>query len=292
MRDELRQTGSVADANRTVAEAVEKFREGRPPSANDDWLLGLVVSGLGGRKVKQLSVADCDAFLSACAQGTYGTRPIGASHLRRVKQRLSAVLRNEMRLGLVMQNVAEVAKLPSTTVEPTERRSLTIEELSHLLDVADGAIGVLIDLCGRNGLRPAEARALRWQDLDLDQGELEVSGQMDRTNTRGPVKRAANAARTIAIDSATIERLKVWEDDRLALRAEARSAWLDSGFVAVGAVRPGDRSRSLRHHHATHVQGGRHPTSCDSLRTPSHRDQPASRRRPHQLGDRRLGRHQ
>jgi integrase len=197
----------VADANRTVAEAVEAFRSGRPPSPHDDWLLGLVVSGVGGKKVKGLSVADCDRFLAECADGTYGNRPIGASHLRRVKQRLTAVLRNEVRFGRVTQNVAEVAKLPTTNVQAKDRRSLTINELHSLLKVSDGAIGVLVDLCGRNGLRPAEARALRWEDLNLNEGLLQVSGQMDRTNTRGPVKRAANAARTIGIDQTTIDRL-------------------------------------------------------------------------------------
>lgn len=188
LRDELRRTGTVADANRTMSEAIETFRSGRPPSPNDDWLLGLVLSGLGGRKVKRLSVADCDAFLASCSQGLYGERPIGGSHLRRVKQRLSAVLRNELRLGMVTRNVGEVAKLPAASTTPREQRALTIDELGRLIDLATGAIGVLVDLCGRNGLRPAEARALRWVDLRLDPGELEITGQMDRTNTRGPVK--------------------------------------------------------------------------------------------------------
>ncbi|MFV0522985.1 MAG: tyrosine-type recombinase/integrase [Acidimicrobiales bacterium] len=236
LREELRLTGTVSDANRTMAKAVDAFRDGRPPSPNDDWLLGLVVTGIGGRKVKRLTVDDCDRFLAECADGSYGNRPIGASHLRRVKQRLTAVLRNEQRLGLVLQNVAEVAKLPATNVEPKQRRSLTIDELQRLLLVADGAIGVLIDLCGRNALRPAEARALRWQDLDLDRGELQVSGQMDRANTRGPVKRAANAARAIGIDGSTIDRLKLWRDGRSALQAEARSAWIEHDFVAVGGT--------------------------------------------------------
>ena len=233
LRDELRKTGTVADANRTIAEAVETFRSGRPPSPNDDWLLGLVLSGLGGRKTKRLSVADCDAFLAACAEGAFGNRPIGSTHLRRVKQQLTAVLRNEMRLGLVMQNVAEVAKLPASDVESKEQRALSIDELHRLLAVAEGAIGVLIDLCGRNGLRPAEARALRWQDLRLDSGELEVSGQMDRVNNRSQVKRAANAARVIAIDLATTDRLKQWHEDRLCLKTESKSPWPEEDFVAV-----------------------------------------------------------
>ncbi|MEM7026410.1 MAG: tyrosine-type recombinase/integrase [Pseudomonadota bacterium] len=236
MREELRKTGTISDANRRMSEAVETFRTDRPPSPNDDWLLGLVLSGLGGRRVKQLTVADCDRFLAECAKGIHGNRPIGTSHLRRVKQRLTAVLRNEVRLGMVMNNVAEVAKLPASDVGPKERRSLTVEELRRLLDITDGAIGVLVDLCGRNGLRPAEARALRWQDVDLDQGVIEITGQMDRTNTRGPVKRAANASRILGIDQRTADRLKAWRDVRSELQAKARSAWTEQDFIAVGAT--------------------------------------------------------
>jgi hypothetical protein len=46
-----------------------------------------------------------------------------------VKQRLTAVLRNEVRLGMVLNNVAEVAQFPVTDVEPKDRRSPTIDEL-------------------------------------------------------------------------------------------------------------------------------------------------------------------
>jgi integrase len=55
---------------------------------------------------------------------------------------------------------------------------------------------VLVDFSGRNGLRPAEARAVRWVDVDLDQGELHVTGKMNRANQRSDVKRALNAARS------------------------------------------------------------------------------------------------
>lgn len=37
------------------------------------------------------------------------------------------------------------------------RRALTIEELHRLVDAASGSRLILIDLCGRNGLRLAEA---------------------------------------------------------------------------------------------------------------------------------------
>jgi hypothetical protein len=37
---------------------------------------------------------------------------------------------------------------------------LSLDELDRLLDQADGGIGLLVDLIGRHGLRPAEARAM------------------------------------------------------------------------------------------------------------------------------------
>ena len=150
-----------------------------------------------------------------------------------IKSSLSAVLRNELRLGLVVRTVAEVAHLPPTAVDARERRSLSMAELRELLEAADGALQVLIDLCGRNGLRPAEARALRWQDVWLDAAELEVSGQMDRTNSSGPVKRAANAGRTIGLDPLTIERLERWDIQRGELEDEAGRGWSETGFVVV-----------------------------------------------------------
>jgi len=233
MQEELRRSGTVARRDRTVADAIETFRSSRPPSHHDDWLFSLITSGLGARKLSALSVAECDAFLVDCAAGKYGRRPIGQDHLRRVRQRLAGVLRNEMRLGTISRNVAEVAHLPNTDVEARDRRSLTVDELRQLLDAATGPILVLTDLCGRNGLRPAEARALRSADVDLDRREIEISGQMNRHNKRGPVKRATNAARTIQIDERTAKRLEAWSTQRQALCEAAGPAWQETGYLAV-----------------------------------------------------------
>lgn len=236
MRAEIRQTGTVSDARRTVSQAVEAFRESRPDSADDPWLTGLILAGLGGQKVKSLTVAVCDDFLSAASLGEYGERPIGSDHIRRLKQRLVAVLNNEMRLGLVQQNVAQVAELPPTSVDRREQQALTVEELRRLIEVAEGLYVVLIDLCGRNALRPAEARALCWSDIDVDRRELSVTGQMTRYNKRGPVKRASNARRTIGIDRSTIGRLEDWREVRCELETVAGSGWLESDFVVVNAA--------------------------------------------------------
>ena len=222
MKDELAKAGSVSSAQRTVGDAVESFMARRELEAlaagtrdNDRWLAGLIVAGLGRRKLSALTVADCDHFLATCMAGLGDRRPIGRAHMAKLRQRLAAVLRNEMRHGNLARNVAELAIVPAghdqgddDLDEEQGRRSLTVDELHRLLGAATGSRLILIDLCGRNGLRPAEARALRWVDVDLDAGELSVRGQMDRHDRRTNVKKAHNAARTIPLDETTVERLK------------------------------------------------------------------------------------
>jgi integrase len=249
MKEEFAQTGSLTSAQRTVGDAVESFMARRQlenlaagTRDNDHWLAGLIVAGLGPRKLSSLSVADCDQFLASCMSGLGDRRPIGRAHMAKLRQRLVAVLRNEMRVGNLARNVAELAIVPGAQDQADDdlsdeqaRRSLTVEELHRLLDAATGSRLILIDLCGRNGLRPAEARAVRWIDVDLDVGELSVRGQMDRHDRRTNVKKAHNAARTIPLDQTTVERLKLWAQEVDEMREHAGQAWTETGVVAASA---------------------------------------------------------
>jgi integrase len=147
-----------------------------------------------------------------------------------------------MRHGNLARNVAELAIVPAGHDQSDEdldekqgRRSLTVDELHRLLGAASGSRLILIDLCGRNGLRPAEARALRWVDVDLDAGELSVRGQMDRHDRRTNVKKAHNAARTIPLDETTVDRLKLWAQEVDEMRDRAGQAWTETGIVAASA---------------------------------------------------------
>lgn len=250
MQDELHRTGTIGVASRTVGDAIEAFADSRPHSDYDDWALKIIREGLASVRLSALSVVDCDRFLTECAAGLSNRRPVGRDHLTRLRQRLVAVLRNEIRVGNLARNVAEVATIPVVEVEPKGRRALTANELHRVLEAAEGSRLIIVDLCGRNALRPAEARALRWSDLDLDCQELNVTGQLNRRNERTDVKRANNAARTILLDNVSVDRLKIWRDQQDHLQAQARSAWRELDLVAsTGQGTPIDRhslARSMR----------------------------------------------
>ncbi|MEZ5409129.1 MAG: site-specific integrase [Acidimicrobiales bacterium] len=115
---------------------------------------------------------------------------------------------------------------------PGGRRALTLDELGRLLSVAHGAIRVLIDLSGRNGLRPAEARGLQWPDVDLAAGVLRVKGQLDENDELAPPKTKASA-RAIRLDSGTVDLLAAWQDEQDRLQHRARVVWSDRELVVT-----------------------------------------------------------
>lgn len=257
LRQEFDLTGSVAPANRTMADAVASYLEVRKGSnlsagARDDdqWHSRLILEGLSRRGVSKLTVAECDEFLHVCSLGLNGRRPIGRDRMNRVRRFLVAVLHNEMRTGGLTRNVASLSVVPENDKEKNEQRALTGDELRTLLEAAKGSRLILIDLCGRNGLRPAEARALRWQDVDLDAQELNVRGQMSRNNERTDTKKAHNSTRTIRIDTVSVDRLKTWREKQDTLRAKADVAWQENDIIASTSFgTPVDRhsfARSIR----------------------------------------------
>lgn len=249
LRQEFETTGTLSSASRTVREAVTAFAETKGSDDQKAWAAAIVLDGLGALRLADLTVGQCDDFLRRASTGQYGRRSIGLAHVRKLRQFLVAVLRNEVRVGNLGRNVAELAQVPAIEAAENQRRALTRPELRALLDKAQGSRLIIIDLSGRNGLRPAEARGLLWSDVDLRRCELSVTGQLDRRGNRTTPK-TATAARTIQLDAATIGRLKAWRDEQAELRAKAGGSWHDLDIVAsTSQGTPVDRhslARSLR----------------------------------------------
>ena len=238
MRKELDQHGAPADRRRSVADAVEAYwqaRQGAERSTGtferDRWMLDTIVEALGSKRVASLSVADCDEFLAAVATGLPrpdGTnrRPFVRQHVSRTRSTLKRVLNNEIRLGLLARNVADLAELPETPATSRPHLILTRTELSDFLNASAGAFLVFADLLGRNALRPQEARALEWSAVNWADHTLDVGPQMNRQDEIvGPKTR--RAPRTIHIDETTIGQLSTWRPDQEAKRQRAAQLWSD-----------------------------------------------------------------
>lgn len=258
MREDVERHGGVGDGVRTIADTIADYLVVRgsedlaPKTLElDCWRAELIIAGLGRQRSASLTVSDCDRFLRAASRGEVTrdrqARPIGRAHLRRVRSMLIAALRNDLRLGLVTRNPAELSVLPAPSTKPSQKRSLTAAELARLVDASSGVLAVMVQLCGRNGLRPAEARSLVWESIDTEQMQIEIRTQMNASNEIVAPK-TKRSARVISCDSQTIEVLVSWKADQAELRAVAGVAWCDQAnlLVTTAEGKPLSRTSSRR----------------------------------------------
>jgi integrase len=238
MRADVATHGDIGSGQRQLRDSLADYLRVRRAAGRaartielDEWMLSVIGQGLGAKRLDALTVVDCDRFLEAAAMGEYGA-PIGRSSLTRIRSTLIGVLRNDLRRGLVARNVGELSVMPEDRQQGRERRALTVTELRSLLELGTETTAILIDLSGRNGLRPAEARAVQWTGVDLEAGTLAVDGQMNRANERVAPK-TRKAARTIRINAETIGRLRRWRETQQDHEAAAGPAWTSTGLVVT-----------------------------------------------------------
>ena len=115
-------------------------------------------------------------------------------------------------------------------------RAIPLDEIERLIAAVPQPINVFVDLIGRNGLRPAEARGLRWNRVDLDEATLSIDAQMNRENqlTKAKTKRSY---RTIRVDNHTRRPPRSLAGDSIGL-AQRRGSRLDGIAGMPGHIHP------------------------------------------------------
>jgi integrase len=104
-----------------------------------------------------------------------------------------------------------------------------------LASVRDDRLYALWRLACRTGMRRGELAGLRWADVDLDAGELSVRQNLVIVGTTATIQepKTERSKRTIALDDATVEALKLHRRRQLEERMSWGEAWTDSRLVFV-----------------------------------------------------------
>ena len=254
--------GTPPSQRRTVAMAVADYLEVRHSMdlqprtlAKDRRQAEMIVEGLGNRRVASLSVDDSDGFLRDAAGGKFGA-PLGRPELRRLRQKLVRVIENDERRGFVTRNVASLAVIPDESPDRVPRRgprAIPLDEIERLIAAVPEPINVLVDLIGRNGLRPAEARGLRWNRIDLSKATIRIDAQMNRDNQLAKAK-TIRSYRTIRFDEQTLARLHSWQETQSTWQSAAGPAWKAPPEPLVVSTRFGT-PMSQRNTHRSIVTG-------------------------------------
>jgi integrase len=223
--------------------------EGRSPKTikKNQNVLEPILTVIGARKLRDLTADDVRQALAAMAAG-YSTAAVSMGHLA-----LKRAIRHAESNDLVSRNVATLADTPkgqegrpskSLTLDQTvaviaAARTLPVMELHPgLKDVRRPAalMYAYIVLSLLAGLRTEEARALRWQHVDLD-GDPAATRPVPphvavwrSVRAHGETK-TERSRRTLALALAAVQALQAWSDCQADERLAAGKEWQDTGLV-------------------------------------------------------------
>lgn len=234
--------GQIAhDDHQTVAAFLRawldsKTQQGLRPTTVRNYRLHLdayLIPELGHLRLRDLRPGHVEAMLTALATPGRGSRPIGATTIRRVHATLRSALATAKRHRLISYNPAVDVELPRTTrpqVQPWEP-----EELGAFLDyAATDRLGPIYELIAFTGLRRGEACGLRWSDVDLLRRRLTITQQHVQVGHQvvvGPIKTASGQGRIVDLDEHTVGTLLALRLRQEHERHQWGPAWTDTGLV-------------------------------------------------------------
>jgi integrase len=177
---------------------------------------------IGSRPLQKLSAADVEAWHSELrtkgrldGSGGLSSRTIGHAH-----KLLGKALREGVRHGLVLKNVASEERPPRVTAKKMEILSPDqVRELPTKLTgrpIYPAAVVALF-----TGLRRGELLALRWSDVNLDRKILSVQEALEETVEHGirrKTTKTKSGQREIALPDIVVDTLREHRRQHLELR--------------------------------------------------------------------------
>jgi integrase len=207
-----------------------------------------LVPHLGTVPLDELTAEHIDTMYRRIGAGDHG-RVLSDATLRRVHATLMSALNTAVRRGLLDRNPAATVELPRRS--HTNMSVWTAEQFAAFMDaIVEDPLYPLYLLLGLFGLRRGEGCGLRWADVDLDNGCLNIRQQLVVVHGR-PIlgePKSASGHRRVDLDAATVELLRGHHDDQQRRRAELGEACTDTGLVFTGEDgRPLDPTYVSRH---------------------------------------------
>jgi integrase len=189
-------------------------------------VLKLVTAIIGDIELRKLTAHDVRRALVQLAQDHSG-RTVTLAH-----NALTRALRHAEANRHVVHNAAALVDTPKgQSGRPS--KALTADQAAAVLKAArDSRLGAYVVLCLLTGVRTEEARALRWDHVDLDAGSIAVW----RSVRHGGDTKTARSRRTLGLPQAVVEALREHRAQQDEERLAAGELWKEQGLVFATTV--------------------------------------------------------
>lgn len=252
LRVSVREGTHVAHDRITVGEYLEQWSEtlavaGRKPSTVASYRRNLRVHvhpRIGGIRLQALTPIHLDAMYADLLAGgnrrTEGST-LSARTVRYVHTIVRKALSDATRKGLLVRNPSDAAAPPSAKSAKAPEMSFwsPVELHRFLCSIEGDDMLPMLRLVAMSGLRRGEACGLRWADVDLDTGRVQVrqqlvvvaagDGRHEIVMQETPKSDAGR--RHVDLDPATVAMLRSHRARQAQLRLAMGAGWTDSGLV-------------------------------------------------------------
>jgi integrase len=229
------ESGVRARPGYTVRRAAEDWlkegldgRSAKTIKKNED-VLAPILAAIGARKLRELTAGDVHQALTAMAL-RYSSATVAMGH-----NALARAIRHAEARDLVGRNVVVLVDTPKGQVGRPSK-SLSLEQAAAVLAAAEGSrMHAYIALCLAIGIRTEEARALRWEQVDLGDPDamppVSASAAVWRSVRAGGDTKTEKSRRTLALPKMAADALLAHKKRQAVERLAAGTEWADQGLV-------------------------------------------------------------
>lgn len=211
LRHQLDQGLPIVSDKRTVEEFLKEWLETVRPRlqpttyARYEQLIRIqTIPEIGKVKLSKLTAQQAQKLYA-----TWRERGLSATSVKHLHTVLHNALTQAVKWNYVGRNVTDLVDKPK--MAPRDMTPLTQEQVGRLLDAAAGdRLEALYVLAVSTGLRQGELLALRWSNIDVERGALQVRGTMQPTpdGLRIAEPKTKSSKRNVQLPQLAVEALR------------------------------------------------------------------------------------
>jgi integrase len=162
--------------------------------------------------------------------------PLHAHLAHRIKVQVNRALEDALRFGLVQRNVADLVKAPQMAKHPMQ--VFTPEQARQFLEAIKGnRLEAFYVLALNTGMRLGELLGLKWREVDLDAGTVQVQESLKKAESGHVLgkPKTAGSRRKVMLTPTAVAALRAHRTRQLAERLQS-PLWYDNDLVFTNAV--------------------------------------------------------